>query len=91
KDFLKGLIHAAVAFYQYGRRNAYGACSKYRSTHHYLKPYSPHFAGVDVVGLLKQMDQFFDLLPEGPSGPWREPDWPRPIIQRHNDNQAPPC
>lgn len=88
KDFLKGLIHAAVALYQYGRRNAHGACSKYHSTHFYLSPYRPHFAGIDVSGLLTAMDDFFDALPEGPAGPWHGPDWPRPIIQRGDGSSS---
>ncbi len=69
KGFLKGLIHAAVAFYQYGRRNAFGVCSKYHSTHFYLDPFGPRFAGVDVAGLLADMDKFFDPLPNGPGQP----------------------
>ncbi len=87
KQFLKGLIHATVAFYQYERRNAHGACSKYYSTHYYLSPFMPEFAGIEVEGLLTGMDEFFYPLPEGPEGPWRGADWPYPLIRLYDPSQ----
>lgn len=81
KTFLKGLIHAAVALYQYARSNEVGARSKYESTHFYLEPYLPAFASIDVAGLLEQLDQFFGPFLDSPVPCWRSVDDPRPKIQ----------
>jgi len=79
KTFLKGLIHAAVALYQYRRSNGHGARVKYGSCVGYLSPYHPSFSGVQVSDLVSQMDRFFADLVSQPRGtpppPPRHP-WP---------------
>jgi len=86
KRFLKGLIHAAVAFYQYGRQNAFGARSKYHSTHYYLAPFAPEYAGVDVSALLSDMDHYFQTLLESTEGApqWRPTQPPQIRIRSIN-------
>jgi predicted metal-dependent hydrolase len=79
KSFLKGLIHAAVALYQYRRGNGHGARTKYRSCCRYLAGSLPERGGVDVEALLGEMDAFFaELLaqPEGTAPPPPKAPWP---------------
>jgi len=81
KTFLKGLIHAAVCLYQYGRGNRHGARVKYLSCHRYLDPYAPEYAGVDVAGLLRQLDRYFAaLMAPGSEGPVPPPAGPPPRL-----------
>ncbi|HTE17815.1 MAG TPA: DUF309 domain-containing protein [Armatimonadota bacterium] len=80
KTFLKGLIHAAVALYQYRRGNGHGARVKYGSCIGYLSGYHPRYAGVDVAELARQMDLFFAelvALPKGSAPPPPPSPWPR--------------
>ncbi|MBI4342242.1 MAG: DUF309 domain-containing protein [Candidatus Omnitrophica bacterium] len=62
RDFYKGLIQAAVAFYHWSRRNPAGAMSLYRSSSRYLKKYRPACLGVDVEGFLPQYTELFQWL-----------------------------
>ena len=81
KQFLKGLIHAAVALHHYGRRNAHGARVKRLSSRDYLAPFQPVWAGINVEALLLEMEEFFSTL-EQPFVPvWRPPDDARPQIR----------
>lgn len=59
RDFYKGLIQAAVAFYHWSRGNPGGALSLYRSSSQYLKRFRPVHLGVDVEQFLcRYMDLF---------------------------------
>ncbi|HET6382954.1 MAG TPA: DUF309 domain-containing protein [Armatimonadota bacterium] len=80
KQFLKGLIHVAVALYQYERRNEHGARVKYRSAIGYLTPYAPAYAGLDVSALIAEMNHFFKGIETGQE--WRPLDYPRPRVRR---------
>jgi predicted metal-dependent hydrolase len=62
RDFYKGLIQAAVAFYHWSRGNPGGAMSLYRSSGRYLRKYRPAYLGVDVEGFLAQYTQLFGWL-----------------------------
>ena len=62
KDFYKGLIQAAVAFYHWSRGNPAGAISLYRSSSRYLKRYRPEFLGVDMEGFLRAYTELFGWL-----------------------------
>ena len=62
KDFYKGLIQAAVAFYHWSRGNLPGALTLARSAARYLKRYRPACAGVDVEGFLTQFTELFQWL-----------------------------
>ncbi|MBM3459655.1 MAG: DUF309 domain-containing protein [Armatimonadetes bacterium] len=78
KTFLKGLIHAAVALYQYRRGNGHGARAKTLSCIRYLSPYRPRYRGVAVADLLGDLQCFMAAhlrQPDGappppPPGPW---------------------
>jgi predicted metal-dependent hydrolase len=80
KQFLKGLIHAAVALYQYERRNLAAARSKHASTHYYLDPVGPACAGIDIEDLLRQMDDYFESLLNEEPPRWRDAGYPRPEV-----------
>ena len=62
RDFYKGLIQAAVAFYHWSRRNPGGAISLYRSSSRYLKKYRPACLGVDVEEFLRRYTELFAWL-----------------------------
>jgi predicted metal-dependent hydrolase len=55
KDFLQGLVHVAVAWYQAGRGNEYGCSRQLEKAARRLGPYAPHHRGVDVAGVLVQV------------------------------------
>lgn len=66
RDFLQGLIHAAVALFHFGEGNLSGARKMYESHVRYLKPYLPTHSGLDLVGFERAMaDCFTDLLQAG--------------------------
>jgi uncharacterized protein len=56
RDFLQGLIHVAVAWYQSGRRNRVGCERQLAKARRRLAPYAPAHRGVDVAGLLARLD-----------------------------------
>ena len=62
RDFYRGLIQAAVAFYHWSRGNPGGALSLYRTSSQYLKRYRPEFFGVDVDGFLARYTELFGWL-----------------------------
>jgi uncharacterized protein len=79
RTFLKGLIHAAVALYQYQRGNSHGARVKAGSCRRYLKPYLPACEGIDLQGLVSDLDRFIAPLHEQPakaSPPEPQLPWP---------------
>lgn len=55
RDFLQGLIHAAVAWYQAGRGNRNGCVRQLEKATRRLGPYAPSHRGLDVAGLLAQV------------------------------------
>ena len=62
RDFYKGLIQAAVAFYHWSRNNPAGAMSLYRSSSRYLRRFRPAYLGVDVEGFLQSYTELFGWL-----------------------------
>lgn len=68
RTFLKGLIHVAVALHHYRRGNLHGARVKYQSALRYLERYLPAHGGVDVVGLITQLEEQFAPLGALPPG-----------------------
>jgi predicted metal-dependent hydrolase len=56
RDFYQGLVHVAVAWYQAGRGNRVGAERQLEKARRRLSPYAPTHRGVDVGGLLAQVD-----------------------------------
>ena len=55
RDFLQGLVHVAVAWYQAGRGNRVGCERQLEKALRRLGPYAPRHRGVDVAGLLDQL------------------------------------
>lgn len=62
RDFYKGVIQAAVAFYHWSRGNPGGALSLYRSSSAYLRKYRPEFLGVDVEGFVRDLTELFGWM-----------------------------
>jgi predicted metal-dependent hydrolase len=56
RDFFQGLVHVAVAWYQAGRGNRVGCERQLEKAARRLAPYSPAHRGLDVAGLLAQVE-----------------------------------
>ncbi|HXG30494.1 MAG TPA: DUF309 domain-containing protein [Thermodesulfobacteriota bacterium] len=67
KSFLKGLIHAAVAFYHLECGNYKGAAHYLIRSHRRLKGFEPAFLGMDVKAFLTDIEAFLDSLRESES------------------------
>jgi predicted metal-dependent hydrolase len=55
RDFLQGLVHVAVAWYQAGRGNRVGCERQLEKAQRRLRPYAPQHRGVEVAALLDQL------------------------------------
>lgn len=56
RDFFQGLVHVTVAWYQAGRGNRVGAGRQLEKAARRLGRYAPRHRGVDVAGLLAQVE-----------------------------------
>src|SRR5207248_3801105 len=56
RDFFQGLVHVAVAWYQAGRGRPVAAASQLEKAARRLGPYAPAHRGVDVAGVLSQVE-----------------------------------
>ncbi len=56
RDFLQGLVHVAVAWYQAGRGNQVGCERQIGKARRRLASYAPEHRGVDVGALLEGLD-----------------------------------
>ena len=56
RDFLQGLVHVAVAWYQAGRGKRVGAERQLEKARRRLAPYGPAHRGVDIAALLVQLE-----------------------------------
>lgn len=65
RDFLQGLVHVAVAWYQAGRANHPGCSRQLEKAKRRLSPYAPAHRGVDVTGLLDQVAAAADRVEAG--------------------------
>ena len=65
RDFLQGLVHVAVAWYQAGRGRRIGCERQLEKAARRLAPYVPEHRGVDVAALLAQVEaaRFPELAP----------------------------
>jgi hypothetical protein len=70
RDFLQGLVHVAVAWYQAGRGKRIGCERQLEKAARRLGPYAPAHAGLDVAALLQSVDE----------ARGRFPDLPRPKV-----------
>ena len=57
RDFYQGLVHVAVAWYQAGRGRPVATASQLEKAARRLAPYAPSHGGVDVAGVLTQVEQ----------------------------------
>jgi uncharacterized protein len=64
KEFLKGLIQAAVALYHLERGNIVGARRLLDGARQHLTPYAPNYLGLDVEQLLDQVAECFAAIPD---------------------------
>ena len=55
RDFLQGLVHVAVAWYQAGRGNRVGCERQLEKAQRRLGPYAPRHGGVDIAALLERL------------------------------------
>ena len=56
RDFLQGLVHVAVAWYQAGRGNRVGCERQLAKAQRRLSGYAPAHRGVDVEALLERLE-----------------------------------
>ena len=56
RDFLQGLVHVAVAWYQAGRGREIGCARQLEKAARRLGPYAPEHRGIEVAALLVQVD-----------------------------------
>ena len=57
RDFLQGLVHVTVAWYQAGRGNRVGCERQLAKAARRLGPYAPEHRGLDVGDLLAQVER----------------------------------
>ena len=65
RDFLQGLVHVAVAWYQAGRGNRVGCERQLEKARRRLAPYAPSHRGVDVAALLRQLEAAAETVETG--------------------------
>jgi predicted metal-dependent hydrolase len=74
RDFLQGLVHVAVAWYQAGRGNRVGCERQLEKARRRLAPYAPVHRDVDVAALLLQLEAAAETVDSG----WL--DLPPPVL-----------
>ena len=65
RDFLQGLVHVAVAWYQAGRGRRPGCERQLAKAARRLRPYAPAHRGVDLVSVLDQVDRAQRIVATG--------------------------
>src|SRR5215475_5890107 len=65
RDFLQGLVHVAVAWYQAGRGNRVGCERQLEKAQRRLRPYAPQHRGVEVAALLEQLHSAAERVEAG--------------------------
>lgn len=65
RDFLQGLVHVAVAWYQAGRGNRNGCARQLEKAARRLGPYAPAHRSVDVDRLLEGVAEARALVEAG--------------------------
>jgi len=56
RDFFQGLVHVAVAWYQAGRGRPVATARQLEKATRRLAPFAPAHRGVDVAGVLAQLE-----------------------------------
>jgi len=65
RDFLQGLVHVTVAWYQAGRGRPVACARQLEKARRRLVTYAPTHRGVDVQGILEQVDEAERLVATG--------------------------
>ena len=65
RDFLQGLVHVAVAWYQAGRGNRVGCERQLEKARRRLASYAPAHRGVDIDGVLRQLESASETVEKG--------------------------
>jgi predicted metal-dependent hydrolase len=65
RDFLQGLVHVTVAWYQAGRENRVGCERQLAKARRRLSPYAPAHRGVDLDRLLATVERAATLVESG--------------------------
>jgi len=65
RDFLQGLVHVTVAWYQAGRGNRVGCERQLGKAARRLAPYAPEHHGLDVTDLLAQVEAAREIVASG--------------------------
>jgi predicted metal-dependent hydrolase len=65
RDFLQGLVHVTVAWYQAGRGRPIACGSQLAKAKRRLARYTPSHRGVDVTAVLAQVDAAAALVAAG--------------------------
>ncbi len=65
RDFLQGLVHVAVAWYQAGRGREVGCARQLAKARRRLAPYAPHHRGVELGPLLSVLEEAERLVAAG--------------------------
>jgi uncharacterized protein len=66
RDFLQGLVHVAVAWYQAERGKPVACERQLEKASRRLAPYAPEHAGVDVAALLASVEEARGRFPDLP-------------------------
>ncbi len=62
REFLQGLIHAAVALFHFTEGNLGGARKMHDSAVRYLSPFQPRCQGIELTDFLSKFDECFSPL-----------------------------
>ncbi|HEX2505354.1 MAG TPA: DUF309 domain-containing protein [Gaiellaceae bacterium] len=73
RDFLQGLVHVAVAWYQAGRGRQVGCERQLEKAARRLGSYAPAHAGLDVAALLESVEEAGACFPALPPPRVRRP------------------
>jgi predicted metal-dependent hydrolase len=65
RDFLQGLVHVAVAWYQAGRGKRIGCERQLEKAWRRLARYGPEHRGVDIAALLLQLEAAAEVVEAG--------------------------
>jgi len=65
RDFFQGLVHVAVAGYQAGRGRPVATGRQREQAERRLTPFAPAHRGVDVEGVLRQVETAREQVAEG--------------------------
>jgi hypothetical protein len=82
RDFLQGLVHVTVAWYQAGRGNRVGCERQLAKAARRLAPYAPAHRGLDVAAVLASVEEAAALVESGTL------DLPPPAIRQAPDRSG---